>query len=403
MALGLGTAGLAACGDDGASDDGFSDVCSVKVKADSADPTDALLEAMIDARAGDVICLEPGTYGIERELSLSVRDVTLRGDGDSRDEVVLDFADQSVGDDGITVTADDFTIENMTVKNTKGNGVVVTGAERPTFRNLLVTWDGGSVTENGAYAVYPVHCSDVLIEDCEIVGASDAGIYVGQTRGAVVRNNEVHGNVAGIEIENTDDADVYGNHAYDNTAGILAFVLPNLEKKDGKHNLIRDNVVEENNHDNFGVEGTVLAAVPPGVGILLMAADDTEIRGNEIRDNRTTGVLAISQSTLNLLMEPGKPDMETDPYTSKTHVHDNTFANNGDEPAYPFPLLGVDPAEDIVWDGEQSADATDPDFCVREDAAVTVRGFGGSANLFMPDNHVTDPETFECELPPVEL
>jgi parallel beta-helix repeat protein len=403
MALGLGTAGLAACGDDGAGGDGTPDECAVRVSADDADATDALLEAMIDAEAGDVICLEPGTYNIERELSLSVREVTLRGDGETRDEVVLDFADQSVGDDGITVTADDFTIENMTIKNTKGNGVVVTGAERPTFRNLLVSWDAGSSTDNGAYAVYPVNCSDVLIEDCEIVGASDAGIYVGQTKGAIVRNNEVHGNVAGIEIENTDDADVYGNHAYDNTAGILAFVLPNLEKKDGKHNLIRDNIVEDNNHDNFGVPGTVLAAVPPGVGIVMLSADDTEVRNNEITGNRTTGVLAISKATLALLTDVGEPDPDTDPFMSKTHIHDNMFADNGADPAEPFPGLGLDPVEDIIWDGEQPEDAAEEDFCVREDADVTMRGFEGTANLFSPENHVTDPEAFECELPAVEL
>lgn len=400
MALGLGTVGLAACGDDGAGDDG---ACSVRVAADDSDPTGALLEAMIDAEAGDVICLEPGTYNIERELSLSVREVTLRGDGDTREEVVLDFADQSVGDDGITVTADDFTIENLTVKNTKGNGVVVTGAARPTFRNLLVSWDAGSVTENGAYAVYPVRCSDVLIEHTEIVGAADAGIYVGQTTGAIVRNNEVHSNVAGIEIENTTDADVYDNHAYDNTAGILAFVLPNLEKKDGKHNLIRDNVIEDNNRDNFGETGTVVAAVPPGIGIVLLSADDTEVRGNEIRGHRTTGVLAISQATLTLLVPDSQPDPETDPYLSKSNIHDNTFADNGDDPAEPFPSLGLNPVEDIVWDGEQPDDAAEADFCVREDAAVTVRGFGGVVNLAMPDNHVTDPEAFACELPPVEL
>jgi nitrous oxidase accessory protein NosD len=77
---------------------------------------------------------------------------------------------------------------------------VVTGAEDVTFRDIKVSWDAGSATENGAYAVYPVNSSRVIVEDSEVVGAADAGIYVGQCNQAIVRNNVVYGNVAGIEI-----------------------------------------------------------------------------------------------------------------------------------------------------------------------------------------------------------
>lgn len=398
----LGAAVLcSSCGDDSDDNDGAD--CDSVISADVEDATDALLTALIEADAGDMICIEPGTYSIERELSLSVRAVTLHGMGDDREAVVLDFRDQRLGDDGITVTADDFTIENMTVKNTPGNGVVVTGAARPVFRNLLVTWDAGSVTDNGAYAVYPVRSTDVLIEDCEIVGAADAGLYVGQSRGAVVRNNDVHGNVAGIEIENTDDADVYDNHAYDNAAGILVFVLQNLEKKDGEHNLVRDNLVEDNNRENFAEPGTVVAAVPPGTGMLLLAADDTEIRNNVIRHHDSVGILAISQPTLDLLVENNKPDPETDPFLSKTHIHDNEYEDNGADPDATFTELGFTMVEDIIYDGERSDDADEDDFCVREDGDVTLRSFDGVVNLLKTSAHITDPEVFACELPPVEF
>ena len=41
------------------------------------------------------------------------------------------------------------------------------------------------------------------IEHCIAIGASDAGIYVGQSNNIIVRNCEVFQNVAGIEIENS--------------------------------------------------------------------------------------------------------------------------------------------------------------------------------------------------------
>ena len=70
--------------------------------------------------------------------------------------------------------------------------------------------------------------ADVLVEGCVVSGAKDAGIYVGQSRDIIVRNNEVFHNVAGIEIENSTGADVYGNTAAGNTGGILVFNMPNL-------------------------------------------------------------------------------------------------------------------------------------------------------------------------------
>ena len=43
--------------------------------------------------------------------------------------------------------------------------------------------------------LYPVRTRNVLIEDSVAIGASDAGIYVGQSRDVVVRNNRAEYNV----------------------------------------------------------------------------------------------------------------------------------------------------------------------------------------------------------------
>jgi parallel beta-helix repeat protein len=283
------------------------------------------------------------------------------------------------------------------VKNTPGNGIVVTGADGVVFRDLKVSWDAGSVTENGAYAVYPVSSKNVLVEDCEIVGAADAGVYVGQSENIIVRRNKVYANVAGIEIENSTDAEVYENEAYDNTAGVLVFTLPNLEKKDGINCDVHDNQIYDNNRENFAVPGTVVAAVPPGTGVLILSADETHVRNNSIVDNDSVGVIIVSFATLGILLSDVDPDPETDPDPEGVYVVGNTFMNNGPTPAFPLSEIGVAPLEDVVWDGVEKM-AGSGEVCLSMEPP-TFRNINGIANLSIPANHSTDTTPHECDRP----
>jgi parallel beta-helix repeat protein len=383
-----GSGGGAVCG--GADTTG----CDVVLEA-AGDDAEALQGALIDdVQSGSHVCLCPGTFQLDREISLTVPAVTIRGVGATRDEVVLDFAGQTVDDDGMSVDADGFTIENLTVKNTPGNGIVVRGAEDVTFRDLFVTWDGEPSVENGAYAVYPIQCTGVLIEGCEVFGASDAGIYVGQSSEIVVRDNLVHGCPAGIEIENSSDADVYDNEATDNSAGILVFVLHDLEKKDGMRAKIHNNDIHDNNRENFGEPGSIVASVPDGIGIMVLAADVTEVHHNEISGNRSTGILAISYPTVQALVPEAEVDPETDQYLSGLYVHDNTFTDNGTDPAPVFLALGT-PVPDLVWDGVEEEEGS-ADLCLSADPPSFIN-FDGAANIANNDAHSTDTTPHECE------
>ena len=51
-------------------------------------------------------------------------------------------------------------------------------------------------------------CKRILVEHSYVRGASDSGLYVGQTEDIVLRYNRVTENVANIEIENSVRADV---------------------------------------------------------------------------------------------------------------------------------------------------------------------------------------------------
>ena len=140
---------------------------------------DRLMEQLIDAKPGDVIEIPEGTLNFSRGLSLTADGVTIRGQG--MDKTVLNFADQISGAEGLLVTASDFTIEDLAIVDAKGDGLKVNEGENITIRRVRAEWTGEPKTENGAYGIYPVQTTNVLIEDTVTIGASDAGLYVGQS------------------------------------------------------------------------------------------------------------------------------------------------------------------------------------------------------------------------------
>ena len=250
-----------------------------------------LMEQLLDAQPGDVIEIPAGVFSFDRSLSLTVDGVTIRGAG--MDETILSFANQASGAEGLLVTASDFTIEDLAIEDTNGDALKINEGENIIIRRVRTEWTNGPDTDNGAYGIYPVQTTNVLIDGAVAIGASDAGIYVGQSRNVIIRNSRAERNVAGIEVENTEGADVYGNVATENTGGILVFNMPNLPQP-GRQTRVFDNQVFDNNTRNFGHPGTPVASVPAGSGIVINSNDDVEIFNNDIRDHRTANIIISS-------------------------------------------------------------------------------------------------------------
>lgn len=277
-------------------------------------------EQLILAQPGDVISIPAGTYRFDRPLSLDgVSGVTLRGAGMT--ETVLSFLNQKVGAEGLKITADSVTVEHMTIQDTKGDCIKLQDCTGVTLRHVKTTWTGGARESNGGYGLYPVACKDVLIEKCEASYASDAGIYVGQSRQVEVRDCYAHHNVAGIEIENCVQSEVYNNRAEENTGGILVFDLPDLPVVNGHSTKVYNNTIVSNNHRNFAPAGNIVGIVPPGTGIILLAAKKVQIYGNEIRDHKTFGTAIASY---HITEKPWK-NPEYDPYSYNITIRDNVY------------------------------------------------------------------------------
>lgn len=360
-----------------------------------------LQEQLISANSGDIIVIPEGVHNISRSLSLSVSGVTLKGEG--MDKSILSYRNQVQGAEGLLVNADNFAIEDLAIEDTTGDAIKINNSENVTIRRVRTEWTDGPLTTNGAYGIYPVQSKNILIDGAVAIGASDAGIYVGQSTNIIVRNSRAEYNVAGIEIENSTFADVYNNTATNNTGGILIFDLPNLPVQGGRNTRVFQNKVSTNNVDNFAPEGNIVGSVPAGTGIMILANDSIEVFENELSQNQTANILVVSY----LINDIPISDPMFDPYPEAIHIHSNTFDGGGSAPdSVPLAALKDATGEsipDIVWDGDK---ATSEDglallepteiLCISNNSSENFVNLDASNNFQTPS---FDISPHECELP----
>jgi len=276
---------------------------------------------LILAEPGDTISLRSGVFSILGTLSIEGKnDIVIKGA--DMNGTILDFSSQIEGAQGLSITnSKNIVLEDFTIQNAKGDAIKSQYTDGITFRRVKTQWLGGPKSSNGAYGIYPVQCENVLVEHCIAIAASDAGIYVGQSKNIIVRHSEAFENVAGIEIENSINADVYGNNVHGNTGGILVFDLPDLVVKEGHQVRIFENIIKGNNIDNFAPEGNIVGKVPSGTGIMIMATEQVEVFRNTIINNKTAGTAIVSY----FITEEQTKDIQYNPYTSSIYIHDNIY------------------------------------------------------------------------------
>ena len=355
---------------------------------------------LINAQPGDIVEIPAGTFYLDRPLSLDgVSNVTIKGAG--MDATILSFKNQKAGAEGIRITADSVTIEQLTIIDTKGDGIKAQDCKGITFRKVNTSWSEGAKASNGGYGLYPVSSVDVLIDSCMASYASDAGIYVGQCNNVVVRNSLAFENVAGIEIENCTNSKVYNNIARGNTGGVLVFDLPELPAGNGSLCKVYDNVIEANNHKNFAPEGNIVGIVPPGTGLILLAAKGVEIYNNKILNHKTMGIAIASYH----ITEEEWNDENYDPYTYDIYIHNNIFQRERAVPDltkdfgklinYLFPGK----PQDIIYDGilDDTREGSNPmNVCIQESSEGLRFANVDAANDF--ENVEKDPGRYDCTI-----
>ncbi|NQY13781.1 MAG: right-handed parallel beta-helix repeat-containing protein [Henriciella sp.] len=402
LVAGAAIAGLVACGP-GEQNVDAGDPLAADATPQTMDA--ATLQALlISVEEGGVVELPEGTIELVDGLSLDVNSVTLRGAG--QDKTILDFSGQSGAGEGLLITSDDVIVEGFTMRDTKGDGIKSKGADRITYRDLTVEWSGGPDESNGAYGVYPVESSDVLVERVTVRGASDAGIYVGQSDNIIVRDSLAEFNVAGIEIENSTRADVYNNTVTNNTGGVLVFDLPDLPKIGGHSTRVFGNQIFDNNTRNFAPPGNIVASVPSGTGIIVQANERVEIFDNTLTDNRTAHILLVAYA-------PEFTDERYNPLPRDIYITQNVYENGGYEPQGDLKMLAMlmgGDLPDIVSDGVNAWPGHEPvdlGLVIDEPETVSYVSLGLGAYPLDPKNlSPTDQRPVSAlgeRLPTVEL
>jgi parallel beta-helix repeat protein len=148
-----------------------------------------------------------------------------------------------------------------------------------------------------------------------------------------------------------------------------------------------------------------------GTGIIVVGADDTEIRNNTVQNNESSGVMVVSYSLMQALIPGAMADPATDPYPERTFIHDNTFMGNGTNPQGPVAAIGNPPLENVLWDGwvaSGMASDNNAKFCLGTKSPYpSFRMFdgkplacllSGGSNCGMPAPS-TDTTPYQCDLP----
>lgn len=385
-----------------------------------------ILEAFILAKDSSTIQLPEGHFLFSQSLTLDAKKhVTIRGMG--MDKTILSFKGQSQGAEGIKITnSEHIIIEDLGIEDAIGDNIKISDTDTLTLRNIRSAWRGKVSTANGAYALYPVLCTQVLIEGCEAIGASDAGIYVGQSENVIIRNNKVFYNVAGIESENSSHVQIYGNEVFQNTSGLLIFNLPELTVY-GNHVKAYNNSIFNNNITNFGVKGSIVSAVPKGTGVVIMATQYVDFYDNIVKDHKTANLSVVSYEVFAAEQDPAnntlgeaaeakglraintgfKADLKYNAYPGHVSIHKNLFENR-----FNFPTLSNDFGKlwyfknganipDIAYDGilPQGVKLQDPQvqLCIKHNNEASF-AFLDAANDFR--NFSNDLEPFNCEINP---
>lgn len=343
-------------------------------KTVTVQPGESIGAAIEQASPGDRIQVLPGTYregspgdlnaltinkaGLELVgLSLPNRAVVLENAGgqsfgvwvsppdSSGPEAESDTEHPPCGLVGTTVRG--FLLSGFTVRGFALHGVHLACVDGFALSNNVA--DG-----NGEYGLFPIVSSNGSISGNEVMNTqTDAGIYVGQSERVHIRDNHVHDNLLGIEVENSVSCTVTANRVHGNSFGIFVDLLPFLERNRQEGTRIVGNQVYDNNRPNTADPEDLLGALPPGIGVLLTAADRTSVSGNAVTGNQFAGIGVTSVCLAFALQGQPCDGLDIEPNPDGNRIVGNLVLGNG---AVPVGIPALDALRaDLVWDGTGTA------------------------------------------------
>jgi hypothetical protein len=220
-------------------------------------------------------------------------------------------------------------IRGFTVEGFQHNGIFLRHV-----KNFSIE-DNESVNnlENG---IWPTLSANGLVKRNVSYGSQDSALWVEASENVRVINNDLHHSPTGLEITVSKEITAETNDIHDNTIGVGLYppAAAGLESPwpyaDLGHWHIINNYVHDNNEPNTA-EGGETAALPPGIGILLLGVDHIDVQKNLIESNDFVGFAmadwCLAVFPTEFACSASTPDVEGQA-PDFNRVIGNKFANN---------------------------------------------------------------------------
>lgn len=315
------------------------------------------IQAAVDAASpGDTIRVMPGTYTetqpgavaavrITKSLTLVALGapgkvlITWNGTTTQRDGILVEPANPGDPDvDGVE-------INGFTVQGFPHNGIFL---RHVNHFNI----EGNQSIDNLENGIWPTLSANGQVKKNVSYGSQDSALWIEASENVRVVDNELHHSPTGLEITISKDITVKRNDVHDNTVGVglyhpaaAGLTSPWPYSELGNWQLINNNVHDNNEPNTAG--GGETAALPPGIGVLLLGVDHVNLQKNRIESNDFVGIsmidwcLAVAGSGFDCTAST--PDVQ-DSAVNYAQVIGNKFANNhtGTPPPGPFQSFGSD-------------------------------------------------------------
>jgi hypothetical protein len=283
-------------------------------------PNDQNLIAVMGRAVGpgkDPVPPRKSRFGIPNLGDCIRCNMQIEGSGVSADDVILEAGDASKGNGGpngvghkkdVAIRADradGFVLRNVTVRHARENGIYVIetdGYVLDRFKAFYTTLYG-TLTFASDHGVH---------SNCEAVGHGDSGVYPGgapdtgvqrqtgtkRRLNQVIRDCDLHHNLAGYSGTNGNAVHVIDNNIYDNSLGIQTDVVTGAGHPGypGDSAVFEENRIYSNNFNTYAADSDVKPAFPfpVGTGAWIAGGNHHTVRNNWFYDNWRRGTMLFS-------------------------------------------------------------------------------------------------------------
>lgn len=301
---------------------------------------ESIQAAVNAASAGDTVKVMPGDYtepALTGPAVLITKPLKLLAKSNLKKNIKVRILQSAGQTDGIVVKSPTpptkivgVQIKGFTVEGFPNNGIWLEHVEKFTIQ-------GNESINNLENGIWPTLSANGNVKKNVAYGSLDSALWVEASENVRVTQNEFHHSPTGLEITVSKNVKVTKNNIHHNTIGVGLY-HPNgasLAPIGGDGDwVISKNHIHDNNEPNSAPPGSMSAALPPGVGVLVLGVDHVTVANNLIENNDFVGVAVLDWC---VGVDGGDFDCDTNPpivnsAPNNTLVKGNSLGDNGGNP-----------------------------------------------------------------------